>query len=316
MNPWAAHWSGWSRVIRYWQIIVFLYVINIGTGFLLALMPALQLIEPARLTAIQDAAQGVPVWMAHELTGLLPNSTGMPVDPAQAIALQELSAALAIGLGAVGFAPLLAWLTGSVLLGGMILVYSESPRPFLWKRFLWGCWHWCASFLALNLLQVLFILVVVVGGAWLVLAVNQDVSGARGMAILTVAVCGLLLSWGAVVLEYSHVVAVQEGTRNPWQALLGALRFSFRRPLPLVSFYSLTTLLILFTHILFRMGIFPHMPLEFWPVVLVAQQVFILTRLSLRGQRLAGAAALSGLRLDIMEGDLSAGRDSNQRGQG
>jgi hypothetical protein len=76
------------------------------------------------------------------------------------------------------------------------------------------------------------------------------------------------------------------------KAIRYALVFTLRHPWSLISFYLLAAVFILFVHIIFRLGLFPHLPLYFWPVVLLAQQVFVLVRLFVRSQRLAGIAAL------------------------
>lgn len=308
MNAWAAFLTGWGRVFRYWQVIIFLYAINLCSGILLALLPAVQLIQPARLLSVQEAAQGIPVWMMQELAGLLSNGTGMPIDAAQAIPLQELPAAMAFGMGAAVFAPLLAWLTGSILVGGMILVYSEAPRPFNWKRFFWGCWHWWFVFLALGLVQVFFILALVLGGIWLVVAIGQTFPGALWIVLLPLLGFMILILLSISVLEYTRVVAVQEGTRNLPRSAIRSARFLFQRPVGFIGFYSLAAVLLLAIHLLFRAGLFPQTPLQFWPVVLLVQQAFVLVRLFARGQRLAGAAALSGLQADIISDDLVPGR--------
>jgi hypothetical protein len=300
MNAWMAFWSGWFQTWRYWRMMAFLYLIHLCTGLVLVLLPSIQLIEPSRMIAIQEAAQGIPVWMVQELAGLLSNTAGMPVDPAQNMAVQELPSALVLGVGAVILAPFLAWFTGCFLIGGMTLVYSEAPHTFQWKRFFWGCWHWFAPFMGLSLVQVLFVLGVLAGGAWLAQATRLALPAIPGAGLLPIWGAGLLLSLGFVLFEYTRIVAVQMRTRNFSKAFAGALRFSIRYPFRILGFYFMAILLLLVVHIIFRLSLFPRIPLHLWPMVFVVQQGFVLGRLFLRGQRLAGGALLSNKSVDIL----------------
>jgi hypothetical protein len=293
MTAWAAFRTGLGRVVKYWQVITVLYGVTLSSGVLVILMPALQLVEPARLTIIQDAAHGISAWMVQELAGLLPNLAGMPVEAAQSIPLQELSAVYLFALGGVAAIPLIAWLTGSALAGGMLLIYSEAPNPFHWKRFLWGCWHWWGLFLTVSVFQVGFVLVMLYAGISLCQATtNSSWVVINNLAAVPLLGFLLLALSGIAFLEITRVAAVRVETRNPLKAIRYALVFALRNPGSLVSFYLLAAVFILFVHMIFRVGLFPHLPLYFWPVVLLAQQVFVLLRLFVRSQRLAGMAAL------------------------
>jgi hypothetical protein len=88
------------------------------------------------------------------------------------------------------------------------------------------------------------------------------------------------------------VVAVVEGTQNVFQAFAGALRFVFRHALPVAGLYGLALLLLGTLHVLFRQGLMPRLPLDWWLLVLLVQQLFILARLWARLVRLAGGVAL------------------------
>jgi hypothetical protein len=293
MTAWTAFRTGLGRVVKYWQVLVVLYAVALTTGVLIILLPALQLVEPARLTIIQDAAKGISAWMVQELAGILPNLPVMPVEATQSIPLQELPAVLLIGLGGAAAIPLIAWFTGSALAGGMLLIYSEAPNPFRWKRFLWGCWHWWGLFLTVSVFQAGFILVMFYAGIML----SKAITGSSWIVINNLAAVPLfgfllLALSGIALLEITRVSAVQVETRNPLKAIRYALVLTVRHPWSLVGFYLLAAIFIVFVHIIFRLGLFPHLPLYFWPAVLLAQQVFVLVRLFVRSQRLAGIVAL------------------------
>jgi hypothetical protein len=56
--------------------------------------------------------------------------------------------------------------------------------------------------------------------------------------------------------------------------------------------YGLALALLGALHALYRWGVMAHLPLGWWPVVLLVQQAFILGRLGVRLVRLAGGVAL------------------------
>jgi hypothetical protein len=293
MSAWTAFRTGLGQVVKYWQVMVVLYGVALITGVVVILLPALQLVEPARLTMIQDAAQGISAWMVQELAGILPNLPGMPVETTQSIPLQELPAVLLFGLGGAAAIPLIAWFTGSALAGGMLLIYSEAPNPFHWTRFLWGCWHWWGVFLAVSVFQAVFILFMFYAGIMLSQAtLDSSWVVINYLAAVPLFAFLLLALSGIALFEITRVSAVQVETRNPLKAIRYALVLTVRRPWSLVSFYLLAAIFIAFVHIIFRLGLFPHLPLYFWPAVLLAQQVFVLVRLFVRSQRLAGITAL------------------------
>jgi hypothetical protein len=293
MTAWTAFRTGLGRVVKYWQVMVVLYGVTLATGVLVILLPALQLVETARLTIIQDAAHGIPAWMVQELAGILPNFAGMPVETTQSISLQELPVVLLFGLGGAAAIPLIAWFTGSALLGGMLLIYLEAPNPFGWKRFLWGCWHWWGLFLTVSVFQAGFILVMLYVGIMLSqTAMDNSWVVIKNLAAVPLLGFLLLALSGIVILEIARVAAVRVETRNPLKAIRYALVCALRSPGSLVGFYLLAAVFLVFIHMIFRLGLFPHLPLYFWPVMLLSQQVFVLVRLFVRSQRLAGLAAL------------------------
>jgi hypothetical protein len=56
----------------------------------------------------------------------------------------------------------------------------------------------------------------------------------------------------------------------------------------LIVFYLLSLGLLFGLHLIFRLVLFPRLPLAFWPLVLVLQQSFIILRLWAHAARLAG----------------------------
>lgn len=280
MGAFTALRSGIIRALRYWQVLVVLYLVNLITALLMAALPAYSLIEPAYRTAIHDAAQGVPAWMALE-TMLAPliamNLGGSPGLQGQGLWLLVYSLA--------GILPFAAWIPAAAVSGGALLVYAEAPQPFRWRRFWWGCWHWFGVFLLLGLAQglltlALFLPLILAGGfamaaagwtLWIVLPL---------LALLAV----VWLAW----MEGARLFAVAGGTRNVAAGFGRAVAATFRRPLLFGGFYVLAALLLFGLHALFRLGLMPVLPLHWWLLVLVLQQAFILSRLLARASRWAG----------------------------
>ena len=97
--------------------------------------------------------------------------------------------------------------------------------------------------------------------------------------------------WLALV-ECTRIVAVVGQTRNIARAFAGAVSLVFRHPLPVAGLYGLTLLLLGLLHALYQWGLMPHLPLDWWPLVLLVQQAFILGRLWARLVRLAGGVVL------------------------
>ena len=92
--------------------------------------------------------------------------------------------------------------------------------------------------------------------------------------------------------ECTRIVAVVGQTRNIFRAFCGAVRFVFRSFPAVAGLYGLALAVLGSLHALYRWGLMAHVPLNWWPVVLLVQQAFILTRLGARLVRLAGGVAL------------------------
>lgn len=283
MNGWRALLRGISLVLRYPQTWLLLFVANLLPALLLAALPALTLASDlARRPVIQDAADGVDAWLVLEssMAGLAQMALGAPVEasgsPWGVLGVLFLLAGL----------PLAAWLLPAFLEGGVLHTFLQAGS-FRWRAFLRACWHWWGVFLLLAAVQGLATIFVL---APLVLFAGA----AGGLAWLLLPVLALAVALGLALMEYTRILAVARDTRNPLQAFGVAVRFVFdRRRSPAVfGLYILSLLLVALLHALYRLGVMPLLPLEWWLLVLAVQQSFILLRLGSRLARLAGASVL------------------------
>ena len=96
------------------------------------------------------------------------------------------------------------------------------------------------------------------------------------------------------LFELARAGAVVAGERHVGRALGGALRVLRRRPWPVMLFFGLALGVLGLSHALFRWGLTPVLPLDWWLLVLVVQQAFVVLRLALRLWRLGGEVALVG----------------------
>jgi hypothetical protein len=307
VTGWQAFRIGLARAVHYWQVWILLFGVSLLSALLLASLPALSLASgPGHRPAIRDAADGVDAWLVIE-TLMSPSTTasleGWEGAPELTDSLQQ---ALLLGLLTAGGLPFFAWIPTAFLSGGLLLTYAEAPDPFHWRRFLWGCWHWFGAFLLLGAIQgilsglVLIPTVVALGGA----------IAAQGSILVWVIVLLLALAaiFWLVLMECTRMVAVVVGTRNIIRATGGAVHFLFRRPLPVAGLYGLTFLLSGLVHLLYRLGLMPYLPLDWWPLVLLVQQTFILARLGTRFLRLAGGVALISWSMPAAQVQQSAGQ--------
>ncbi len=290
MSAWSAFREGLVRSARYWQALVAFYITSLASALPFVFFPAINLAGSANRGSIRQAAQGIEAWMLIEalLARLYRASLGIEQAAAPEIT-SGLESILLFGLLAIAVAPLLAWIAGAFLSGGVLCTYLESPKPFQVRRFLGCCWRWFGPFLLLGLIQAIlgFLLFIPVG-----IAVLLAISYRIWLAWLLVPLLLVLAILWLVLFEIAQVYAVSPGERNIWRAALDALRFLLRRPLALAGLYAMAFLLLILVHALFRLGVLAHLPLTWWPVALPAQQIFILVRLWTRGARLAGGAVL------------------------
>ncbi|MBL7065983.1 MAG: hypothetical protein ISS49_17540, partial [Anaerolineae bacterium] len=213
---------------------------------------------------------------------------------------RRLRQATLLGLLTAAALPLLAWLPATFLSGGVLLTYAEAVRlsahdedpqqPFRWRRFLWGCYHWFGAFLLLGVVQGVASVVVLIPATGAAVAAVAAVGG--WLTWVVVPLLALVVVLWLVLFEYARVIAVVGETRNVARAFVETARFVVRRPLAVAGLYGLALLLLGLLHALYRWVLMPLLPLDWWPLVLLVQQVFILARLWARLVRLAGGVAL------------------------
>lgn len=297
-NSWHAFRMGLLHAARYRWVLLVLFAVNLISALSLTVLPALGLASGmGQRPVIHQVADGLDAWLVIE-TLMAPVSDVALEILGESESTRWVQQAMILGLITVLALPLVAWLPTAFLTGGVLLTYAEAPLsfiglgtvPFRWRRFLWGCWRWFGVFLLLSVVQaavstVLFVPIV-------------------GAAIGAIAFVGGWLAWIVVpllvffavlwlaLMEYVRIAAVVSQTRHIFQAFTRAVRFVFQN-LPVVAgLYGLALLLLGLLHALYRWGLLPHLPLDWWPVVLVVQQAFILARLWARLVRLAGGMAL------------------------
>jgi hypothetical protein len=297
-NGWSAFRIGLSRAAGYRWVLLILFAVNLLSAFCLAALPALGLAAGmGHRPAIRQVADGVDAWLVIEtlmsplidvaLEGVGPGSTG------------QLRQATLLGLLTTLALPVVAGLPAAFLGGGVLLTYAETPLPFRWRRFLWGCWHWFGAFVLLSVGQGIVSTALFVPLTGAVLGIAAVVGG--GLAWIIVSPLALFaLLWLALV-ECIRVVAVVGQTRNVFHALRGAVRFVFHDFLAVLGLYVLALLLLGLLHALYHWGLMPHLPLDWWPLVFIVQQAFILARLWARLARLAGGVTLYQAWLDRRE---------------
>jgi hypothetical protein len=297
VSAWDAFCSGLSRATRYRWVWFTLFAANLASGLLLAALPALGLVSwLGHRPAIRQAADGVDAWLIIEtLTSPLGETAlGESLLSGSARALRQ---GALLGLLTLAALPALAWLSATLLTGGALVTYAEAPRPFSWRRFLWGCWRWLGPFSLLSLVQagvsiVLFLPLVAV-------AVAAVAAAGGWLAWLVVPLLGLVAALWLALVEYTRAIAVLEETRNVIHTLAAAARFVFGHFPAAAGLYGPMLLLLILLHALYRWGLAPHLPLAWWPLVLIVQQTFILARLWARLARIAGGLALYQARAEM-----------------
>jgi hypothetical protein len=306
MSGWQAFRAGLGRTFRYPQVWMILFAVNLLSALALATVPAMGLASGlGHRPAMQDAADGVDAWYVVE-TLPAPLSEGvlggesMPSAPSPGAPL-----AILLGTLAILALPLVVGLPSAFVSGGLLLTYVEAPRPFRWRRFLWGGWHWWGAFVLLALIQGILVLLVV--GPMVGAGVGIVAAAGSAAAWAVVPLLGLVGAAGLALVELCRAFAVAEGTRNLFQALGQAARYLVRHPLAVGGLYLLSLLGVAVLHALFRLGLLPLLPLDWWPLVLLVQQTFVLLRLGTRLARLAGVVALIGVPVSPAEGQPVAG---------
>jgi hypothetical protein len=283
-NGWIAFRNGLTRSVRYPQVLLAAYIVNLLTGLLLVIIPALSLVGPAHLTAIKDAANGIDAWLVEEIMGASTTYSILQEVPAEPP--PWLQQGLLIALFTLLAIPALAWLPSSFMGGGILLTFVEAPESFSWRRFLWGGWHWFGAFLLINsILGIVTYLLITA----LLTGIVQAISAAGAWVNwVTLPLSMLIIVPWLAVIEYTRLFAVSDNTRNIFKTFGKAFALIFRRPLALMGLYGLSLLLLAVIHLIFR-GLLLKLPLDWWPLIFVVTQAFILARLWARMVRWAGA---------------------------
>jgi hypothetical protein len=311
MNGWQAFRHGLSHALRCHQVLLILFAVNLLSALALAVLPALGLATDfGHRPAIRQAADGVDAWLVVET--LLAPLAGADAGPAPSGGPQP---AALLGLATVALLPLLAWLPAAFLSGGVLVTYAGTarlspgdgapstpmipttsppgeakPPRFRWRRFLWGCWHWFGAFLLLGAAQGITSMVLFLPFSVAVVIAIAAVGGWLAWVLVPLLVLAAVL-WLAL-MECTRIIAVVEQTRNVSRAFGRAVRLVFRRLPAIAGLYGLALLLLGSLHALYRWGLMPHLPLDWWPLVLIVQQAFVLARLGARLARLAGGIAI------------------------
>lgn len=194
-------------------------------------------------------------------------------------AATTLTAMLATALVALLVSPL----PGALLGGGVLLTYIEGH--FVWRRFLWGAWHWLLSFFMLAIFFGGCATIIVALGA-IALTLIETVQ-LRLLMIPALVATGLVYVIVAMTFEYARVVAVADGTRNFFQAVGRAVVLIARQPIRTFGLYALTSAVGLALIPLYANVIAPFIPFGWALVAIAAQQLFILVRLWARLMRWA-----------------------------
>ncbi|MBN1659671.1 MAG: hypothetical protein JXA93_14795 [Anaerolineae bacterium] len=282
---WQAFRAGTSLTARYPQLLLLAWAVNLLTALLLAALPALTLATgPGNRPIMRDMAAGLDTWhwieslMSPQSAAHFPETIGLGT-----VLLWTLLAALVL--------PMLAWLLGAFLQGGILLTYHGAPHPFRWRRFVRDCWHWWGAFLLLGALQglaALLFLLPLIAGALVAFGAG---STALGWLLLALALAVDLL--GLALFEWTRILAVAGGPRDILRAFGRAACLLVRRPLPVALLYLLTLAAAAVLHAIYRLGLLPILPLDAWLAILLVTQTFLAARIATRLVRLASATTLA-----------------------
>jgi hypothetical protein len=285
MGFWNAFRQGWRNSTCYWQALVVLFLVNLVSGGLLALLPVLEMLSPAYYTAIREAAAGIPAWMAFEILLNPVTNANLAAGTTASLLSPGLQSGVLAMLLALVLIPWAAWLPGCLVSGGLLLAFKEAPATFSWRRFFGGCWHYWGVFLLLGLAQTLLTLLVCIPTLVISYLVFRLLPWS---AILSVPVLLVGLMWWTAFFELGQVYLVAGEKRNIGSALRIAVKMLFRRIVPLSGYYILSLAMLLALHLVFQVGILPQLPLASWPLALAIQQAFIFLRLWCHASRMAG----------------------------
>jgi len=282
--------AGFARASSYWQVLVIIYLANLGSAFILAILPALSLVGPGHLTVINQAAHGIDLSLLIDLILSLVNggNPNLGITPSPITGwLQQI---LLAGLLSFILLPLIAWIPASLLSGGLFKTFTEAPRPFHFKNFLSECWRWFGFYLLLGFVEGLASIALAGLGIFLVIILASSGIAWLGWTALFILLL-LLIGW-VQICEVAGLQAVLKNTRNIFKAIGNSFKSTLGNLASLVFYYVAAFLFLGFVHIVFRLGIMPQVPLQIWPLAFFIQQAFILARLWSKNVRISGAAVL------------------------
>ena len=174
--------------------------------------------------------------------------------------------------------------------GGVLVTYARPKRPTA-LEFLRACVDWFPSFLLISILAVLATCAVV-GSAAVGVALIQALSLWEPLATGVYAVGAVAVVGISVAAELARAAAVVGEDRNVWRAFSTAGRVVARRFVPLVALI-LGTLLLRVLLFLVQRALSGWIPLSWWLLTLLVQQLLQVTITGVGLLRRAGEVALA-----------------------
>jgi hypothetical protein len=276
---------------QHWPVLLISYTTNLMLGMAITILPGISaLLNVGHLTALRQAADGLDAWQGIDIvmSPLTDMTLGSIAGPTSMTSyLQQTTI---IGVLTILAAPIIAWITRAFLYGGVLTTFEAPHRRFRMRHFIRSCWRWFGTFLVWGLAQAAVALVSVAIAAGL----GAGLIALAGwwpiwLVVPAQAVIGLTL---AAAFELARAAAVTADTRKIGPAFSTAIRFILNRPLVVARIYGLTSIFLLVAHLVYAQ-LKPHLPLVWWPLVLVFQQAFIVFRLWIRLSRTGGAVAVA-----------------------
>jgi len=246
-----------------------------------ALLVALMLLIPLRSWLSQPlVAEALETRSLDFLVDALMN---LPIEMEDGLLL--LAGAVLLPLVWIGMQML--WL---LLEGGVLVTYARPKRPTV-REFLRACVDWFPSFLLISIVAVLAT-GAVVGIAAAGLALIQALSLWEPLATGLYAVGGVVVVGISVAAELARAAAVVGEDRNVWRAFGAAGGVVVRRFVPLVVLI-LGTLLLRVLLFLVQRALSGWIPISWWMLTLLVQQLLQVAITGLGLLRRAGEVALA-----------------------
>lgn len=285
MKTWQILRKGIHLAARKPKSLVFLYLINLISAVLLALLPASDLFAFAHKPVAAQAANGIPSWMILESLTSAINQTAQASPLHKNPFFNPLSILLIISL-----LPPLSGLPTWLLGGPFYDLTREEATPV--KIFLANSWHWFLPFSAFSIILAIigalsialfsfaaFVLYPLLGD-WILLPL-----GIFGFIFWLI-----LYMWGEIV----RMKVVYQRRRNIFRQWLPAITFLFRNISPVAVLYFASTILVPLTSYGLGGLLLSNIPLSWWILVLVLQQSLIVLRLLIHVTRWASLSAALG----------------------